>query len=49
MCSSDLLVHILDDAASFFVFPSGREAGALLLAGSWSLQEFGLSEPMHER
>jgi ABC-type polysaccharide/polyol phosphate transport system ATPase subunit len=32
-------LHTLDDALRFYVFPSGAETGAVLLDGSWSLQE----------
>jgi ABC-type polysaccharide/polyol phosphate transport system ATPase subunit len=34
-------LHTLDDAVRFFVFPSGVETGAVLLDGSWTLQEIG--------
>jgi ABC-type polysaccharide/polyol phosphate transport system ATPase subunit len=43
------LLHTLDDAASFFVFPAGRESGAVLLAGRWSMEEIGSSEPIGRR
>ena len=33
------LLHTLDDALRFFVFPSGSESGAILLDGEWTLQE----------
>jgi len=36
---SGRLLHSLDDAARFFVFPTGDEDGAVLLDGRWSLQE----------
>jgi ABC-type polysaccharide/polyol phosphate transport system ATPase subunit len=39
--SSGLPLHTLDDAVRFFVFPSGIETGAVLLDGTWSLQEIG--------
>lgn len=32
-------LHTLDDAVRFFVFPAGVETGAVLLEGTWSLQE----------
>ncbi|MGH3004081.1 MAG: ABC transporter ATP-binding protein [Gaiellaceae bacterium] len=32
-------LHILDDAARFFVFPSGSSVGTVLLEGEWSMQE----------
>ncbi len=35
------LLHSLDDLVRFFVFPVGTETGAVLLEGSWSLQENG--------
>ena len=31
--------HTLDDAVRFFVFPAGPETGAVLLDGTWTLQE----------
>jgi ABC-type polysaccharide/polyol phosphate transport system ATPase subunit len=34
-------LHTLDDAVRFFVFPAGAETGAVLLDGTWSLQEIG--------
>ena len=40
------LLHSLDDAVRFFVFPTGAETGAVLLAGTWSMQEIAVSEPM---
>jgi len=40
------LLHLLDDALRFFVFPSGTETGALLLDGRWSLQEIRVSAPI---
>jgi len=43
------LLHSLDDAVSFFVFPAGRESGAVLLAGRWSLEEIASSEPIGRR
>jgi ABC-type polysaccharide/polyol phosphate transport system ATPase subunit len=33
------LLHTLDDALRFFVFPAGGESGMVLLDGRWSLQE----------
>jgi Wzt-like putative exopolysaccharide export protein len=35
------LLHTLDDAVRFFVFPTGEETGAVLLDGTWSLQDSG--------
>ena len=32
-------LHALDDALRFFVFPAGAATGAVLLDGSWSVQE----------
>ena len=43
------VLHSLDDAASFFVFPAGRESGSVLLAGRWSLEEIASSEPIGRR
>ena len=40
------LLHTLDDAVRFFVFPSGDETGAVLLDGNWSLQEIGAPAPI---
>jgi hypothetical protein len=33
------LLHTLDDAARFFVFPAGDETGAVLLDGTWSMEQ----------
>jgi len=33
------LLYSLDDAARFFVFPSGAETGSVLLDGSWSMHD----------
>jgi ABC-type polysaccharide/polyol phosphate transport system ATPase subunit len=35
----ETLLHSLDDAVSFLVFPTGAETGAVLLDGRWSMQE----------
>jgi ABC-type polysaccharide/polyol phosphate transport system ATPase subunit len=43
------LLHSLDDAASFFVFPAGSESGAVFLSGRWSMEEIGSSEPIGRR
>ena len=40
------LLHSRDDALSFFVFPTGTETGAVLLAGRWSMQEIAAPEPI---
>jgi hypothetical protein len=32
-------LHTLDDALRFYVFPAGAETGAVLLDGTWTLQE----------
>jgi hypothetical protein len=37
--ASGRLLHTLDDAVRFFVFPTGEQTGAVLLTGAWSLQE----------
>jgi hypothetical protein len=42
----DRLLHTLDDAARFIVFPAGEETGAVLLDGHWSLQEIGAHAPI---
>jgi ABC-type polysaccharide/polyol phosphate transport system ATPase subunit len=39
------LLHTLDDAVRFFVFPTGEATGAVLLDGTWSLQESGAAAP----
>ena len=39
------LLHTLDDALRFFVFPAGSESGAVLLDGDWTLQETGERAP----
>jgi len=43
------LLHTLDDAASFLVFPAGTESGTVLLSGRWSMEEIGSSEPIGRR
>jgi ABC-type polysaccharide/polyol phosphate transport system ATPase subunit len=43
------LLHSLDDAARFFVFAAGSETGPVLLAGRWSMQEFGAATQMAPR
>jgi homopolymeric O-antigen transport system ATP-binding protein len=43
------LLHSLDEAARFLVFPSGTESGSVLLTGRWTLEEIGASEPMIQR
>jgi ABC-type polysaccharide/polyol phosphate transport system ATPase subunit len=40
------LLHSLDDAVRFFVFPAGVETGVVLLEGRWSLQEIAASAPI---
>jgi lipopolysaccharide transport system ATP-binding protein len=40
------LLHSLEDAVRFFVFPAGVETGAVLLEGRWSLQEIAASTPI---
>jgi len=39
------LLHTLDDAVRFFVFPAGEQTGAILLDGSWALQEIAAPAP----
>jgi hypothetical protein len=36
---SGTLLHTLDDAARFFVFPGGAAVGPVLLDGAWSVEE----------
>ena len=43
--SGGRLLHTLDDALRFFVFPAGAESGAVLLDGDWTLQETGERTP----
>ncbi|MFL5955269.1 MAG: ABC transporter ATP-binding protein [Gaiellaceae bacterium] len=43
---SGRLLHTLDDAVRFFVFPSGEETGAVLLDGAWTLQEIDQDAPI---
>jgi lipopolysaccharide transport system ATP-binding protein len=43
------LLHSLDDAVSFFVFPPGGESGSVLLAGRWSMEEIASSTPIGSR
>ena len=38
---SGRLLHSFDDALRFFVFPAGDETGAVLLEGTWTMQEIG--------
>jgi homopolymeric O-antigen transport system ATP-binding protein len=40
------LLHLLDDAIRFLVFPGGTETGAVLLEGRWSVQEIAASAPI---
>jgi hypothetical protein len=40
------LLHTLDDAVRFFVFPAGDQTGAVLLDGEWTLQEIGAGTPI---
>ena len=40
------LLHLLDDALRFFVFPAGTETGAVLLEGRWTVQEITASAPI---
>jgi hypothetical protein len=42
---SGRLLHTLDDAVRFFVFPAGEETGAVLLDGTWTLQEIAGGAP----
>ncbi len=40
------LLHSLEDAVRFFVFPAGSETGAVLLEGQWTVQETAASAPI---
>src|SRR5471032_3083433 len=40
------LLHSLDDALRFFVFPTGDQTGAVLLDGHWEMKEIHASEPI---
>ena len=40
------LLHSLEDAVRFFVFPAGSETGAVLLEGRWTVQETAASAPI---
>jgi len=40
------LLHSLEDALRFFVFPAGDESGAVLLDGRWSMQEIEPRAPI---
>jgi hypothetical protein len=39
------LLHTLEDALRFFVFPSGAESGAVLLDGDWTMKETAAPGP----
>jgi len=39
--ASGRLLHSLEDALRFLVFPAGEETGAVLLDGTWTMQEIG--------
>ncbi len=43
------LLHSLEDAIHFFVFPAGSETGAVLLEGRWTMQETGAPAPIRPR
>jgi ABC-type polysaccharide/polyol phosphate transport system ATPase subunit len=38
--------HLLDDAAQFFVVPTGGERGVMLFEGRWSMEEIGAPAEM---
>ena len=42
------LLHSLDDAVRFYVHPSGTETGAVLLDGSWTMQEIPPDTPIEK-
>jgi ABC-type polysaccharide/polyol phosphate transport system ATPase subunit len=39
------LLHTLDDAVRFFVFPAGEQTGSVLLDGNWGMQDFSQVAP----
>ncbi len=43
------LLHSLDDALRFFVFPTGDQTGAVFLDGRWALKELQAPEPIEAR
>jgi ABC-type polysaccharide/polyol phosphate transport system ATPase subunit len=43
---SGSLLHTLDDAVRFFVFPGGDQSGAVLIEGDWTMQEIGTGTPI---
>jgi ABC-2 type transport system ATP-binding protein/lipopolysaccharide transport system ATP-binding protein len=43
--SGGRLLHTLDDALRFFVFPTGDATGAVLLDGRWTMQEIAAAAP----
>jgi ABC-type polysaccharide/polyol phosphate transport system ATPase subunit len=40
------LLHSLDDALRFFVFPPGEQTGAVFLDGRWAMKEIHVSDPI---
>jgi ABC-type polysaccharide/polyol phosphate transport system ATPase subunit len=40
------LLHSLDDAVRFFVFPADGQSGTVLLDGAWSMQEIAATTPI---
>jgi ABC-type polysaccharide/polyol phosphate transport system ATPase subunit len=44
--STGRLLHTLDDALRFFVFPAGDATGAVLLDGSWTMEETSRDAPI---
>jgi hypothetical protein len=43
---SGRLLHSLDDALRFFVFPTGDQTGAVFLDGRWAMKEIHASDPI---
>jgi hypothetical protein len=43
------LLHSLDDALRFFVFPTGDQSGAVFLDGRWGMREIHASEPIEAK
>jgi ABC-type polysaccharide/polyol phosphate transport system ATPase subunit len=43
------LLHSLDDALRFFVFPTGDQSGAVFLDGRWGMKEIRSPEPIEAK
>jgi len=46
---SGRVLDLHDDAARFFVVPTGAETGAVLFEGRWTVQEIGASAPIGQQ